>query len=168
MCTTRPSELQWDLQSQLRLLTWSCRTWRRGHWQPQTPPEVLEALRECYLHSTLGLKRAGVLDPVSSSWLRWNQKRSCYFWTSYSSGTQMAPSQQLYTGKPLTLTATWTSCLTICWPTHLVWSRQCTAGQEPSAQTSLSRARRPGTSDRLSSAIATQEKCFNTWDTCLP
>ena len=104
-------------------------------------------------------------NPVFSSQLRCSRKGSSHFWTSYSSGTQMAPSQQRCTGKPPTQTATLTLNPTIHWPTNLRWSRHCTAGQEQSAQTSLLRAKRPGTSGRPSSTTGTREEYFNTGST---
>ena len=75
--------------------------------------------------------------------------------------TQMASSQQRYTGKPPTQTATSTSSPTIHWPTNLRWSRHCTAGQEHSAQMSLLRTKRPGTSGRPSSTTGTRVEYFN-------
>ena len=62
---------------------------------------------KCYVDDTCAALPASMeWNPVSSSRLRWNQKGSCHFWMSSFNGTQMAPSQQLYTGKPPTLTAT--------------------------------------------------------------
>ena len=80
--------------------------------------------QECRSSRTISMK----WNPVSSSQLRWSRKGSSHFWMSYSSGTQVVPSQQRCTGKPPTQTATSTSSPIIHWPTNLPWSKCCTAG----------------------------------------
>ena len=78
-------------------------------------------------------------------------KASSHFWTFCSSKIQTGSSWPLCLEKPPTLIATWTSCLTIPWPTNLRWSRLCTGGSEQSAWMWRRRTRKPDTSDRPSS-----------------
>ena len=66
-------------------------------------------------------------NPAYRSQLSWSLTASSLFWMSSSNEAQMAPSRQLYTGKPPTQTATSTLCPTTHGPTNLRWSRHCTA-----------------------------------------
>ena len=90
------------------------------------------------------------------------EKAACGWDFANSATFPTCPSQQQCTGKPPTRTATLTSSPTISWTTNMLLSRLYTAGQEQSAQTSLSSTRRPSTSGRPSSTMVTQEEYFNT------
>lgn len=107
--------------------------------------------------------KSGVMNetyPSSSQQLRWSQKARSHFWMSYSSGIQMAPSQQLCAGKPPTRSATSTSGPTIHWHTNLRWSYTALEGRCNYALMWVPSTKRPSTSGRpFSLTVTPRTRC---------
>ena len=121
--------------------------WDSGSNTWMTPMQHCQP-QECKSSWTTSME----LNTAYSSRLRWSQRQAPISGHSAPARSRLVHlDHALCLEKPPTLIATWTSCLTIPWPTNLRWSRLCTGGSEQSAWMWRRRTRKPDTSDRPSS-----------------